>query len=142
MSLWDRFTGKAVESAGLGQKKRAAATGILAFDAPLSDLRLEVAIKSHLWLQSEAATTLVLSTWASRALQDMAAVIEADATKHLGDTGRLPEATFVLADGLYDAALKWIDLAQSAQSAIESETDFVLRFRLPAPPPRFDWVAD
>ncbi len=25
---------------------------------------------------------------------------------------------------------------------IESESDFVLQFRLPSPPPRFDWVAD
>jgi hypothetical protein len=142
MSLWERLTGKAVETAGLGQKKRAAATGIMAFDGPLSDLRLEVAIKSHPWLQGTAAATLLLSTWASRALQDMAAVMEAEAAKQLGETARLPEATFVLADGLYDAALKWIDLAQSAQSAIESDTDFALQFRLPAPPPRFDWVAD
>jgi hypothetical protein len=142
MSLWERLTGKAVEAAALGQKKRAAGTGILAFDGPLSDLRLEIAIKSHPWLQGTAATTLLLSTWASRALQDMAAVMEADAVKHLGESGRLPEATFVLADGLYDSALKWIDLAQSAQAAIASGTEFVPRFRLPSPPPRFDWVAD
>jgi hypothetical protein len=131
-----------VEAAGLGQKKRAAATGILAFDGPLGDLRLDIAIKSHPWLQNTGTTTFLLSTWASRALQDMAAVTEADALKLLGQTGRLPEATFMLADGLYDAALKWIDLAQSALAAIESESDFVLQLRLPSPPPRFDWVAD
>jgi hypothetical protein len=142
MSLWDRFTGRAVEAAGLGQKKRAAATGILAFDGPLSDLRLDIAIKGHPWLRNTATATFLLSTWASRALQDMAAVIEAEALKLLGDTGRLPEATFMLADGLYDSALKWIDLAQSALAALESESDFVLQFRLPSPPPRFDWVAD
>jgi hypothetical protein len=142
MSLWDRLTGRAVEAAGLGQKKRAAATGILAFDGPLSDLRLDIAIKGHPWLQNTATATFLLSTWASRALQDMAAVIEAEAEKLLGETGRLPEATYMLADGLYDSALKWIDLAQSALVAIESESDFVLQFRLPSPPPRFDWVAD
>ena len=142
MSLWDRFTGKAVEAAGLGQKKRAAAVGILAFDGPLGDLRLDMAIKSHPWLQDTATTTLLLSTWASSALQDMAAVIDADAQKLLGDTGRLPEATFMLAGGMYDSALKWIDLAQSALAAVESKSDFVLQVRLPSPPPRFDWVAD
>ena len=142
MSLWDRLTGRAVEAAGLGQKKRAAATGILAFDGPLSDLRLDIAIKGHPWLQNIGTTTFLLSTWASRALQDMAAVIEAEAQKLLGETGRLPEATFMLADGLYDSALKWIDLAQSALAAVESESDFVLQFRLPSPPPRYDWVAD
>ncbi len=142
MSLWDRFTGRAVEAAGLGQKKRAAAVGILAFDGPLGDLRLDMAIKSHPWLQDTATTTLLLSTWASSALQDMAAVIDADAQKLLGDTGRLPEATFMLAGGMYDSALKWIDLAQSALAAVESKSDFVLQVRLPSPPPRFDWVAD
>jgi hypothetical protein len=142
MSLWERLTGRAVEAAALGQKRRAAAAGIEAFDGPLSDLRLEIAIKSHPWLQSTAAAALLLSIWASRALQDMAAVMEADAARHLGEGGRLPEATFVLADGLYDSALKWIDLAQSAQAAIDSDTGFVLPFRLPAQPPRFDWVAD
>jgi hypothetical protein len=131
-----------VEVSALGQKKRAAATGILAFDGPLGDLRLDVAIKSHPWLQNTGTTTFLLSTWASRALQDMAAVIEADAQKLLGHTGKMPEATFMLADGLYDAALKWIDLAQSALAAIESESDFVLTVRLPSPPPRFDWVAE
>ncbi len=142
MSLWERLTGRVVETAGLGQKKRAAATGILAFDGPLGDLRLEMAIKSHPWLENTGTSTLLLSTWASQALQDVAAVMEAEAQKQLGETGRLPEATFVLADGLYDAALKWIDLAQSALAAVESESDFILQFRLPAPPPRFDWVAD
>ena len=142
MSLWERLTGRVVEAAGLGQKKRAAATGILAFDGPLGDLRLEIAIKSHPWLQNTGTATFLLATWASQALQDVAAVMETEAQKQLGESGRLPEATFVLADGLYDAALKWIDLAQSALTAIESDSDFVLQFRLPAPPPRFDWVAD
>ncbi|MGN6679910.1 MAG: J domain-containing protein, partial [Streptosporangiaceae bacterium] len=142
MSLWERLTARTVEASALGQKKRAAATGLLAFDGPLSDLRLEIAIKSHPWLQSTAAVALLLSTWASRALQDMAAVMEADAARHLGESGRLPEATFALADGLYDSALIWIDFAQSAQAAIESHTGFVPRFRLPAPTPRFDWVAE
>ena len=142
MSLWERLTGRVVEAAALGQKKRAAATGILAFDGPLGDLRLEIAIKSHPWLQNTGTTTLLLSTWAAQALQDMAAVMEAEAQKLLGESGRLPEATFVLADGLYDASLKWIDLAQAALAAVESESDFVLQLRLPAPPPRFDWVAD
>jgi len=44
MSLWDRLTGKVVDAAGLGQKKRAVTTGITAFDGPMSDLRLEIAI--------------------------------------------------------------------------------------------------
>ncbi|HEX7993395.1 MAG TPA: hypothetical protein VF506_05695, partial [Streptosporangiaceae bacterium] len=61
MSLWDRFTGRAVEAAGLGQKKRAAATGILAFDGPLSDLRLDIAIKGHPWLRNTATATFLLS---------------------------------------------------------------------------------
>src|SRR5262245_28431307 len=142
MSFWDRLTGKVVEAAGLGQKKRAAATGILAFDTPMSDVRLEIAIKSHPWLQDTATTTLFLSTWASQALQDMAAVLQDTIAKQLGDTGKLPEASFVLAGGLYDSALKWIDLAQAALAAKESGSDFVLQFRLPSPPPRFDWVAD
>ena len=142
MSLWDRLTGRVVETAGLGQKKRAAATGILAFDGPLGDLRLDIAIKSHPWLQNTGTATFLLSTWASQALQDVAAVMEAEVHKQVREAGRLPEATFVLADGLYDAALKWIDLAQSALAAIESNSDFVLQLRLPAPPPRFDWVAD
>ena len=71
MSFWDRLTGRVVEAAGLGQKKRAAATGILAFDGPLSDLRLEIAIKGHPWLQNTATTTLLLSTWAAQALQEL-----------------------------------------------------------------------
>jgi len=142
MSFWDRITGRVVEAAGLGQKKRAAATGILAFDAPLSDLRLEIAIKSHPWLQNTATTTLLLSVWAAQALQDMAAVLESTAQRRLGETGKLPEATFTTADGLYDASLNWIDLAQTALATIEAQTDFVLQLRLPAPAPRFEWMAD
>jgi len=142
MSFWDRLTGRVVEAAGLGQKKRAAATGILAFDGPLSDLRLEIAINSHPWLQNTATTTLLLSTWAAQALQDMAAVLESTAQQRLGETGKLPEATFTTAGGLYDASLNWIDLAQTALATIEAKSDFVLQLRLPAPAPRFDWVAD
>jgi len=142
MSLWDRLTGRVVEAAGLGQKKRAAATGILAFDGALGDLRLEIAIQSHPWLQDTATTTLLLSTWAAQALQDVAAVLESTAQARLGLTGKLPEATFTTADGLYDASLNWIDLAQTALATIESKNDFVLQLRLPSPPPRFDWVAD
>jgi hypothetical protein len=142
MSFWDRLTGRVVEAARLGQKKRAAATGILAFDGPLGDLRLEIAIKSHPWLQDTATTTLLLSTWAAQALQDTAAVLESTAQRRLGETGKLPEATFTTADGLYDASLTWIDLAQTALATIDAKTDFVLRLRLPAPAPRFDWVAD
>jgi hypothetical protein len=142
MSFWDRLTGRVVEAAGLGQKKRAAATGILAFDGPLADLRLEVAIKSHPWLQDTATSTLFLSTWAAQALQDMAAVLESAAKEHLGEAGKLPEATFRLADTLYDSALSWIDLAQTALATIDAKTDFVMTLRLPAPAPRLDWVAD
>jgi len=142
MSLWDRLTGRVVEAAGLGQKKRAAATGILAFDGALGDLRLEIAIQSHPWLQDTATTTLLLSTWAAQALQDVAAVLELTAQARLGLTGKLPEATFTTADGLYDASLNWIDLAQTALATIETKNDFVLQLRLPSPPPRFDWVAD
>src|SRR6266851_4242088 len=142
MSFWDRLTGRLVEAARLGQKKRAAATGILAFDGPLSDLRLEIAIKGHPWLQNTATTTLLLSTWAAQALQDMAAVLESTAKQRLGETGKLPEATFTIADGLYDASLNWIDLAQTALATIDAKTDFVMQLRLPAPAPRFDWVAD
>ena len=142
MSFWDRLTGRLVEAARLGQKKRAAATGILAFDGPLSDLRLEMAIKGHPWLQNTATTTLLLSTWAAQALQDMAAVLESTAKQRLGETGKLPEATFTIADGLYDASLNWIDLAQTALATIDAKTDFVMQLRLPAPAPRFDWVAD
>src|SRR5215813_781926 len=142
MSLWDRLTGRVVEAAGLGQKKRAAATGILAFDGPLSDLRLEMAINSHPWLQNTATTTLLLSTWAAQALQDMAAVLESTAQQRLGETGKLPEATFTTATGLYDASLNWIDLAQNALASIDARSDFMLQLRLPAPAPRFDWAAD
>src|SRR5690242_19216735 len=142
MSFWDRLTGRVVEAAGLGQKKRAAATGILAFDGPLADLRIEVAIKSHPWLQDTATSTLFLSTWAAQALQDMAAVLESAAKEHLGEAGKLPEATFRLADTLYDSALSWIDLAQTALATIDAKTDFVMQLRLPAPAPRLDWVAD
>ncbi len=142
MSFWDRLTGRVVEAAGLGQKKRAAATGILAFDGPLSDLRLDIAIKSHPWLQDTATTTLLLSTWAAQVLQDMAAVLESAAQKRLGETGKLPEASYAMADGLYDASLNWIDLAQNALATIEAKSDFVLQLRLPAPAPRFDWVPD
>jgi hypothetical protein len=142
MSFWDRLTGRVMEASGLGQKKRAAATGILAFDGPLADLRLEVAIKSHPWLQDTATSTLFLSTWAAQALQDMAAVLESTAQEHLGETGKLPEATFRLADHLYDSALSWINLAQTALATIDAKTDFVMQLRLPAPPPRLDWVAD
>src|SRR5215813_8035480 len=142
MSLWDRFTGRVVEAAGLGQKKRAAATGILAFDGPLSDLRLEMAINSHPWLQNTATTTLLLATWAAQALQDMAAVLESTAQQRLGETGKLPEATFTTATGLYDASLNWIDLAQNALASIDARSDFMLQLRLPAPAPRLDWAAD
>src|SRR5260370_14358258 len=142
MSIWDRLTGRVVEAAGLGQKKRAAAIGILGFDSPLGDLRLEIAIKSHAWLQDTPTSTLFLSTWAAQALQDMAAVLESAAQQRLGETGKVPEATFNLADGLYDAALGWIDLAQTALATVETKTDFVLQLRLPAPGPLLHWVAD
>src|SRR5258708_31533638 len=142
MSFWDRLTGRVAEAAGLGQKKRAAGTGILAFDSPLRDLRLEIAIKSHPWLQDTPTSTLFLSTWAAQALQDMAAVLESAAQQRLGEPGKLPEATFNLADSLYDAALGWIDLGQTALATIDAKTDFVLHLRLPSPAPRLDWVAD
>jgi len=142
MSFWDRLTGRVVEAAGLGQKKRAAATGILAFDGPLGDLRLDIAINSHPWLQDTPTSTLFLSTWAAQALQDVAAVLESAAQHHLGETGKLPEATFTLADSLYDAALSWIDLAQTALATIDAKAAFVLQLRLPAPAPRLDWAAD
>jgi hypothetical protein len=142
VSFWDRLTGKVVEAAGLGQKKRAAATGITAFDGPISDLRLEIAINSHPWLRNTAVTALLLSVWAAQSLQDMAAILEATGQSQLGQEGKLPEATYLLADQLYDAALRWIDLAQTALPAIESDVEFVLPVRLPAPPPRLDWVPD
>jgi hypothetical protein len=84
VSFWDRLTGKVVEAAGLGQKKRAAATGITAFDGPISDLRLEIAINSHPWLRNTAVTALLLSVWAAQSLQDMAAILEATGQSQLG----------------------------------------------------------
>ena len=142
MSFWERLTGRVVDAAGLGQKRRAVATGITAFDAPISDLHLEMAIKSHPWLQNRATTGLLLSIWAAQALQDMAAILEATAQKQLGEAGKLPEASFVLADGLYDSALKWIEHGQSALVAIDSDPDFALRLQLPATAPKLDWVSD
>src|SRR6266567_2604352 len=142
MSLWDRITGKVVDAAGLGQKKRAVTTGITAFDGPMSDLRLEIAINSHPWLQNSATTSFLLSAWAAQALQDMAAVLDATAQQHLGEPGKLPEATFVLADSLYGAALQWIEHAQRALAAVETDPAFELFLQLPAPAPRLDWVAD
>lgn len=142
MSLWERLTGKVVDAAELGQKRRAVATGITAFDGPLRDLRLEIAIKSHPWLQSTAATTLFLSTWAAQALQDMAAILEATAQKHLGESGMLPEASFALANQLYDAALHWIERGQTALAAIDADPGFDLSEQLPAMAPRLNWVAD
>src|SRR5262252_461739 len=100
MNLWERLTGKVVDAAGLGQKKRAVATGITAFDGPMSDLRLEIAIKSHLWLQNSATTSFLLAAWAAQSLQDMAAVLETTAKQHLGDPGKLPEATYLLANSM------------------------------------------
>ena len=132
MSFWDRLTGKVVDAAGLGQKRRAVATGITAFDGPISDLRLEVAIKSHPWLQNRAAAGLLLSTWAAQALQDMAAILEATAQKQLGEPGKLPEASFVLADELYDSALRWIEHGQSALIAMDADPEFELPLQLPA----------
>ena len=132
MSFWERLTGKVIDAAGLGQKRRAVATGITAFDAPLSDLHLEIAIKSHPWLQNRATTGLLLSIWAAQTLQDMAAILEATAQKQLGEAGKLPEASFVLADALYDSALRWIELGQSALVAVDSDPDFGLPVQLPA----------
>src|SRR6266699_7030196 len=103
MSLWDLSTVKVVYAAGLGQKKRAVTPGITAFDGPMSDLRLEIAINSLPWLQNSATTSFLLSAWAAQALQDMAAVLDATAQRQLGEPGKLPEATFVLADSLYGA---------------------------------------
>src|SRR5258708_13854345 len=130
MSFWDRLTGRVVEAAGLGQKKRAAATGILAFDGPLSDLRLDIAIKSHPWLQDTATTTLLLSTWAAQVLQDMAAVLESAAQKRLGETGKLPEASYASAGGLYNASLNWIHLAQNPLPTTDASSASLLRVRL------------
>src|SRR5215467_14172667 len=142
MSLWDRLTGKVVEAAGLGQKKRAVATGITAFDGPMSDLRLEIAIKSHPWLQNRATTSFLLSTWAAQALQDMAAVLESAVQHQLGEPGKLPEATFLLADRLYGEALEWIEHAQRALAAIDVNPGYQLFRQLPAAAPRMDWVAE
>lgn len=142
MSFWDRVTGKVVADAGLGQKKRAVATGIEAFDGPIRDLQLEIAIKSHPWLQNSATSAFLLSIWAAQALQDMAAVLQASAQSQLGEAGKLPEATFVLADSLYDAALHWIEYAQTALAAIDENPGFELTLILPANAPRLDWVAD
>ena len=142
MSLWDRLTGKVVDAAGLGQKKRAVTTGITAFDGPMSDLRLEIAIKSHPWLQSNATKSFLLSAWAAQALQDMAAVLETAAQRHLGEPGKLPEATFLLADRLYGEALEWIEHAQRALAAVEANPAYELFRSLPAAAPRLDWIAD
>ncbi len=142
MSFWERLTGKVVDAAGLGQKRRAVATGITAFDGPISDLHLEIAIKSHPWLQDRATTGLLLSTWAAQALQDMAAILEATAQKQLGEPGKLPEASFALADELYDSALRWIEHGQSALIAIDADPEFELPVPLPANPPRLEWVSE
>ncbi len=142
MSFWDRLTGKVVDVAGLGQKRRAVATGITAFDGPISDLRLEMAIKSHPWLQNRATTGFLLSTWAAQALQDMAAILEATAQKQLGEPGKLPEASFALADELYDAALRWIEFGQSALIAMDADPEYELPVQLPAGPPRLEWVSE
>jgi len=142
MSLWERLTGKVVDVAALGQKKRAVATGIMAFDGPLGDLRLEIAIKSHPWLQNGAKTSFLLSAWAAQALQDMAALLETAAQQHLGEQGKLPEATFVLAERMYGEALEWIEQAQRALAAIDVNPEYQLFRPLPAAAPRMDWVAD
>jgi hypothetical protein len=142
VTFWDRVTGKVVEASGLGQKRRAVATGLIAFDGPKSDLRLDIAIKSHLWLRDAATGTFFLAAWAAQALQDMAAVLESAAQRALGEDGRLPEATFLLANGLYDAALWWIAQAQSALIAVSSGRGLEVALRLPAQAPRFDYVPD
>jgi hypothetical protein len=142
VALWDRLTGKVVDAAGLGQKKRAVTTGLLAFDGPLSDLRLDFAIKSHPWLQDSATTSLLLAIWMAQAMQDMAAELETTAKRHVGQADMLPEATFAQADQLYEGALRWIEHAQAALAALESDPHFELRVELPARAPRFDWVAD
>jgi hypothetical protein len=142
MSLWERFTGKAVDSAGLGQKRRAVATGITAFDGPMSDLRLEIAIKSHQWLQNSATTSFLLAAWAAQSLQDMAAILETTAQQHLGEAGKLPEATFMLANSLYSDALEWIEQAQRALAAVEANPEYELFRPLPAAAPRLEWISD
>ena len=142
MTFWNRVTGKVVDAAGLGQKRRAVTTGLIAFDGPKSDLRLEIAIGSHLWLTGAATGTFFLAAWAAQAMQDMAAVLEATAQRALGEEGRLPEPTFLLASLLYDAALWWIEQAQSALIAMGSGRGLEVSLRLPAQAPRLDFVPD
>ncbi len=142
MTFWNRVTGKVVDAAGLGQKRRAVATGLIAFDGPKSDLRLDIAISSHLWLRDAATSTFFLAAWAAQAMQDMAAVLEAAAQRSLGEEGRLPESTFLLASLLYDAALWWIEQAQSALIALGSGRGLEVALRLPAQAPRLDYVPD
>lgn len=141
MTFWNRVTGKVVDTAGLGQKRRAVTAGLIAFDGPKSDLRLEIAIKSHPWLQDSATGTFLLTAWAAQALQDMGAVLEATAQRVLGEHDRLPEATFLLANVIYDAALWWVEQAQSALIGVSSRR-LEVSLRLPASAPRFDYVAD
>lgn len=141
MTFWNRVTGKVVDTAGLGQKRRAVTTGLIAFDGPKSDLHLEIAIKSHPWLQDSATGTFLLTAWAAQALQDMGAVLEATAQRLLGEQDRLPEATFLLANVIYDAALWWVEQAQSALIGVSSHR-LEVSLRLPASAPRFDYVAD
>jgi hypothetical protein len=142
VTFWNRVTGRVVDAAGLGQKRRAVATGLIAFDEPKSDLRLDIAIKSHPWLQDNATSTFFLAAWAAQALQDMAATAESSAQRVLGEQGRLPEATFVLANVIYDAALWWIEQAQTALIAVGSGRGPEVSLRLPAQAPRFDYVPD
>src|SRR5260370_20155755 len=108
----------------------------------MSDLRLEIAIKSHPWLQNSATTSFLLSAWAAQALQDMAAVLETAVQHQLGEPGKLPEATFLLADRLYGEALEWIEQAQRALAAVEVHPEYELFRQLPAAAPRLDWVAE
>ena len=142
MTFWDRITGRVVDAAQLGQKKRAVTAGITGFDDPLGDLRLETAIKGHPWLQNSATTSLLLATWIAQACQDMAAVLETTAQRTLGEANKIPEATFVLADQLYSMALVWIENGQAALAAVDSDPDFAPPGDLPAAAPRLDWVAD
>src|SRR5262249_31135145 len=60
----------------------------------------------------------------------------------LGEQGKLPEATFVLAQRLYGDALEWIEQAQRALAAIDVNPEYKLFRPLPAAAPRMDWVAD
>ena len=142
MTFWDRITGRVVDAAQLGQKKRAVTAGITGFDGPLGDLRLEMAIKGHPWLRESATTSLLLATWIARACQDMAAVLETTAQRTLGEANKIPEATFVLADQLYSIALVWIENGQAALAAVDSDPDFSPPGDLPTAGPRLDWVAD